>query len=469
MNEKRTVYLDHAAATPLDPQVKEAMLPYLGEQYGNPSAIYAPGRIAREALDNARETVAQALNCTAAEIMFTGSGTASANLAIFGVARGYRRDQVTAAGATRDLVTKGHIITTNIEHHAVLNSCKALQNDGFEVTYLKVDHDGLVTAEQFKAAIRPDTILISIMYANNEIGTIEPIHELTRAMQERKKELGRKPNDPPFFHTDACQAAGYLDIDVKSLGVDPVRGRSPQGDRSTASSGVASSGVDLMTINGSKIYGPKGTGALFVRRGLKLQPLIYGGGQEMKLRSGTENVAGIVGLATALKIATQLRDKEGQRLIALRDQLLTGIMDRIPKVVLNGHATKRLPNNVDVSILDIEGEAMLLYLDEHGIYVSTGSACDSQALDPSHVILALGKPYEFAHGSIRFTLGRATSAADIDYVLDVLSQIVSTLRKISPVRIDVNATGITAKTAFVGDGLPHFVKQQSNRGKKDRL
>lgn len=443
MQYKRLVYLDHAAATPLDPRVREVMLPYLSEQYGNPSAIYSLGRATREALDNARASVAQILNCTASEIIFTGSGTESDNLAIFGVARGYAREHnpshppLTLRGGELDDsplrvrgdlpaqagrgVTKGHIITTTFEHHAVLNPCEALQKEGYDVTFLKVDRDGLITSEQLHAAIQPDTIFVSIMYANNEIGTIEPIAELVHALQEKKKEMGRRVLDPPFFHTDACQAAGYLDIDVKRLG------------------------VDLMTINGSKIYGPKGVGALYVRRGIKLQPLIYGGGQEMKLRSGTENMAGIVGFARALEITHHVSaglgsrrslagayngaaETEIQRVTRLRDKLLNGIMEGIPKAVLNGHPTKRLPNNVNVSILDIEGEAMLLYLDEYGICASTGSACDSQTLDPSHVIQAIGKSRDTARSSIRFTLGRATTDVEVDYVLTVLPEIVHKLR-----------------------------------------
>lgn len=395
MTGKRIVYLDHAAATPLDRRVKEAMLPYLEEQYGNPSAVYSVARLAREALDNARASVAQILGCTAAEIIFTGSGTESDNLAIFGMARGYADHGK-------------HVITTSFEHHAVLNPCQQLAKEGYDVDFLKVDRDGLITPEQLKAAIRADTILISIMYANNEVGTVEPIVELTRVLVEKKKEMGRKPNDPPFFHTDACQAAGYLAMSTRQLG------------------------VDLMTINGSKIYGPKGTGALYVRRGLRLKPLIYGGGQEINLRAGTENVAGIVGLAKALTIAQAEKEKEVARLIPLRDKLMDGIMGNISNVVVNGHATKRLPNNINVSILNIEGEAMLLYLDEHGICASTGSACDSQKFDPSHVIVALGKPLSVARGSIRFTLGRATTEQDIDYVLEKLPEIVKKLRKISP-------------------------------------
>ena len=436
-SKKRIVYLDHAAATPMDPGVKAAMEPYFCDVYGNPGGMYSVGRVAKEALDTARASVAGTLGCTAAEIIFTGSGTESDNLAIFGVAREYRKksvipmkmgihntvDRGSPMPLGDDKKNSGHIITTNFEHHAVLNPCKALQEDGYDVEFLKVDADGLITPEQLKAAIHRDTLLVSIMYANNEIGTIEPIAELTRALQEKKKEMGRKPNDPPFFHTDACQAAGYLDIGVKRLG------------------------ADLMTINGSKIYGPKGMGALYVRRGIKLTPIIYGGGQEMKMRSGTENVAGIVGLAKALEIAQDDKEKEVARLIPMRNKLISGIIEKIPNATLNGTSDnysltvarlgdwqgRRLPNNVNISILDIEGEAMLLYLDEYGICASTGSACDSQSFDPSHVILALGKPLKFARASMRFTLGRGTTEGDIDYVLEKLPEIVQKLHKSVPV------------------------------------
>ncbi len=405
MQGKRIVYLDHAAATPLDSRVKEAMLPYLGEQYGNPSAIYSLGRAAKEALDNARQTVAQILGCRAAEIVFTGSGTESDNLAIFGV--------------THEYATRGkHVITTNFEHHAVLNPCRVLEKQGQAVTYLKVDPEGLITPAQLTAAIRLDTILISVMYANNEVGTIEPIAELASAVHKWKKENGRRENDPPFLHTDACQATGYLDMDVQKLG------------------------VDLMTINGSKVYGPKGVGALYVRRGVKLVPVIYGGGQEFGLRSGTENVAGIVGLARALEIAQVERDNEIVRLIPLRNKLMHAIIQNIPKVTLNGPIDgytvpfarmvqwqrSRLPNNVNITIAGIEGEAMLFYLDEAGIAASTSSACEAAGPDPSHVIQALGKSHDAARSSVRLTLGRDTTEADIDYVLEVLPKIVQKLR-----------------------------------------
>ncbi len=394
------VYLDHASTTPVDPRVQEKMNLYLSKEYGNPSAIYEIGRKAREAVDNARETVANIFGGAADEIIFTGSGTESDNLAILGVARGYGRDSKFK-----------HIITSKVEHHAALRAVEHLEKkEGFKADYLKPDQYGMVNPNQVATAITEETVLISLIFANNEIGTINPIHEIGKVIAKKKKEWKRGPTEPPFFHTDACQASEYLDLDVKKLG------------------------VDLMTINGSKVYGPKGVGALYRRRGIKLEPLVFGGGQEFKFRSGTENVSGIVGLAEALKIASKDREKESLRVSALRDRLIKGIEENIPRVVLNGHPTERLPNNVNMSILDIEGEAMLLYLDAKGIAASTGSACDSSSLEPSHVILGIGRPYEHAHASMRFTLGRGTTKKDIDYLLEVFPEIVLMLRKISPMR-----------------------------------
>lgn len=426
----KNVYLDHAATTPLDPRVKAAMEPFLTDEFGNPSALYAVGRSAKETIAEAREKVAGVLGSRAEEIIFTGSGTESDNMAVLGVARAYARKEG----------PRGHIITSAIEHHAVLNPVEHLQKEGFTTTMLPVDEYGRVSPEAVVAALAPETLIVSIMYANNEIGTIEPIAAIGKAIRDWKKAQGRAVNDPPFFHTDACQAAGYLDLNVQKLG------------------------VDLLTVNGSKIYGPKGTGALYLRRGMKVEPLIYGGGQEQRLRSGTENVAGIVGFAEALHLANAEREAEAARLNPLRDVLISGIMERVPKVVLNGHPTERLPNNVNVSLLDIEGEAVLLYLDAYGISAATGSACDSASLEPSHVILALGRPYEYAHASIRFTLGRSTTAEDIDYVLEVLPDIVKKLRAISPVRIEVGekAAKGTAK-AFVEMGRPHWEKSMKHK------
>lgn len=419
----REVYLDHAATTYLDQRVKEAMEPYWGTEFGNPSSLYRAGRKAKEALDNARQTVARFLNCRPEEIIFTGGGTEAINLAIFGIAHFYSNILKNVG------MSRGHLVTSKIEHHAVLHSMQALGKEGFDVTYLDVDEYGMVKPEDVKKALRPDTILVSIMYANNEIGTIEPIAEIGKIVRQVREERKASNNQTPiFFHTDACQAAGALDINVEKLG------------------------VDLLAINGSKIYGPKGVGCLYVRRGVRLQPLIYGGGQENNLRSGTENVPGIAGLAKALELAQAEREKENARLSELRDYLIQRILKEIPKTVLNGHAADRLPNNVNISVLDIEGEAMILYLDAKGIYISTGSACTSTTLDPSHVILALGRPYEYAHGSLRFTLGRRTTKEDLDYVMEVLPAVVEKLRVISPVRMEVGQKEISHPEAFVGQG-----------------
>lgn len=393
----RHVYADHAATTPLDPRVHEVMESFFDTNYGNPSSFHTVGKAAKDAMDRAREQIATILSARADEILFTSGGTESDNLAILGYARANKE--------------KGkHLITTTIEHHAVLESLLFLEKkEGFEVTYLPVDKDGLVNPIDVEAAIRSDTILLSIMTANNEIGTIEPIAEIGNMIQKKRLASGRST---PIFHTDACQASGVIDLNVGKLH------------------------VDLLTINGSKIYGPKGIGALYVKRGIKLQPLQFGGSQERALRPGTENIPAIVGLATAFEIAQEEREKETARLIPLRDQLIAGIQERIKKTRLNGHPTNRLPNNVNISIMDVEGEALLLYLDAKGIYASTGSACTSASLDPSHVILAIGMPYEVAHGSLRFTLGRSTTQEDIDYILETLPPLVETLRAISPVCVD---------------------------------
>lgn len=400
----KEIYLDHASTTYLDPRVAGAMRPYLESEYGNPSSLHRKGRRAKEAVENARQTIAEILNCLPEEIIFTGSGSEAINLALLGTARANKN--------------KGkHLIASKIEHHAVLNALGALEKEGFEVTYLDVDKYGLVKDDDVKKAIRPDTILISIMYANNEIGTIEPVEEIGKIIKEYKANSSNpKPynlNPMPFFMTDACQAAGALELNVKKLG------------------------VDMLAINGSKIYGPKGVGCLYVRKGIRPMPLVYGGGQENNLRSGTENVPGIVGLAKALEIAEKEREAENARLAKLRDYFIGRILKEIPKTVLNGHKTKRLPNNINISFLDIEGESALLYLDEKGICISTGSACTSTSLEPSHVITALGRPYEYAHGSLRFTLGRKTTKKDLDYVLEHLPKVVEKLRRISAIKIKI--------------------------------
>ena len=377
-------YLDYAALTPIDPEVEKEMKKYNSISYGNPGSMHDAGLAAKDALDSAREKIAKILNCSPNEIIFASGGTESINLAIKGIA---------FASSGR------HIITSKIEHHAVLHTCEYLEKNGFDVTYLNVDKYGLVNPKDVEKAIRDDTILITIMYANNEIGTIEPMEEIGR--------IAKKHSIP--FHTDACQA-GLLDLDVKKLN------------------------VDLMTLNSSKIYGPKGVGLLYKRKGIVIEPIVHGGGQEFGLRSGTENLPGIVGFAKALELMQKNKSKESKRLIALRDKLIKGLL-KIPKAFLNGHPAKRLANNVNVSILDIEGEAVLLHLNEKGICASTGSACTAKSLEPSHVITSLGLPYEAAHGSLRFSLGKYTTGKDIDAVLKYLPEIVKNLRLLSPVRL----------------------------------
>src|SRR3989344_2151648 len=360
--EPKRVYMDHAAATSLDPRVRLAMEPYISEEFGNPGGLYREGRRAKDAIENARETVASILNCATDEIVFNSGGTEGDVTALMGVAHAN--------------VAKGkHIVSTTIEHHAVLTTLTALQKAGFEIALVEVEPDGVVEPKKIEAALRPDTILVSVMYANNEIGTIQPISEIAKIVKKHGA----------ILHTDACQASGYLDLDVKKLG------------------------VDLMVMNGTKIYGPKGSGALFIRKGVRMRPILFGGAQEGRRRPGTENVPAIVGFAEALRLTQLEREPESKRLCELRDYFIGRLLHEIPKTVLNGDPALRLANNVNVSILDIEGEATILYLDARGIACSTGSACTSESLDPSHVILALGKPYEYAHASIRFSLGRETA------------------------------------------------------------
>lgn len=390
------IYLDHAATTPLDPRVLEAMLPYLTERFGNPNSIHIYGREARKAVDEAREKVAALLGCRPGEIVFTGGGTESDNLAIRGVAEAYSH--------------KGnHIITTAIEHHAVLHTCQALERQGFEVTYLPVDEYGLVSPDQVADAITERTILVTVMHANNEIGTIEPIPEIVRAVREKRPDI--------LIHTDAVQTVGHIPVHVRELG------------------------VDLLSFAAHKFYGPKGVGGLFVRRGVRIIPQLTGGGQERNRRSGTENVAGIVGMAKALELAVGEMAEEIRRLQALRDELIAEILHRIPDSRLNGHPTQRLPHNANFSFLGVEGEALLLQLDMHGICASSGSACTSGSLDPSHVLLALGLSHEWALGSLRLTLGRSTNKGHIRKVIDLLPSIVEKLRALAPEAAELGLSG----------------------------
>jgi len=400
---KKLIYLDHAATTPLSPEVKTAMEPFWSKNFGNPSSIYQIGIMAKEALNQARHKIANILGAKASEIVFTAGGTESANLAILGLSRALKNN----------LKKSGHIITTQIEHPAVLNSVLALKKEGFFFTALPVDKYGLVAPEQIKKAIKPETILVSIMYANNEIGTIEPIAEIGKLLKIINKERKIKNLPKIYFHTDACQAAGYLDLNVEKLG------------------------ADLLTLNGSKTYGPKGSGILYVKSGTPIKPLIFGGGQEKGLRSGTENVPAFIGLAKALELTQKNKNKESQRLKKLSQNLTERILKTIPKTFINGHPQKRLPNNVNITILDIEGEALLLHLDNYGICASTGSACHSQNLEPSHVLQAIGLPREIIHGSLRLTLGKETTQKEIDYVVKVLPKIVKKLRELSPIKLSI--------------------------------
>lgn len=382
----RISYLDNAATTPVDERVLKAMLPYFSDKYGNPGSMHQKGLEAKNAVDESRKTVAKLIGAEPDEIIFVSGGTESDNLALIGTAMALKE--------------KGnHIITTNIEHHAVFDTCEYLEEQGFKITYVPVEKNGIANPKEIEKAITPKTILISVMHANNEIGTIQPIAEIAKIAKSKNI----------VMHTDACQSAGYLDIDVNKLG------------------------IDLMTLNGSKIYGPKGIGILYARKGIILKPLIYGGGQEKGVRSGTENVPLIVGFAKALEIAQKMREKESKRLIKLRDKLIEGIKKKIPNIHINGDLEKRLPNNVNISFLGVEGESMILHLDAKGICASTGSACSSHSLEPSHVIKALGLSDEASHGSLRFTLGRHTTEEDIEKVLKELPKIVESLRKISPI------------------------------------
>ncbi len=379
----RQVYMDHSATTAANPAVTEAMLPYFSENFGNPSSLYSIGRQARRAIEEARQKVADLIGAKKEEIIFTGSGTESDNLAIKGIAYKNRK--------------KGdHIITSSIEHHAVLHVCKYLESQGFKVTYLPVNKDGIVNPADVEKAITSQTILITIMHANNEIGTLQPLEDIGK--------IAREKNIP--FHTDAVQTAGKLPLDVEALG------------------------VSLLSMSAHKMYGPKGVGALYLRKGIFIEPLFHGGGHERNLRSGTENVPGIVGFGKAAELAKQ-RFPEEAKLADLRDRLIKGVLE-IKDSYLNGHPTKRLPNNANFRFSYIEGESMILNLDMKGVSASTGSACSSTSLEPSHVLMAIGLKPEEAHGSLRLTLGLGNTQDDVDYVVSVLPEIVNKLRMISP-------------------------------------
>jgi len=381
----RKVYLDHSATTPVRSEVAQVVKEYYTNIFGNPSSVHSFGREARKGIENAREQVANLINGKPEEIIFTSGGTEADNMAIIGSALANKN--------------KGkHIITTAIEHHAVLDSCKYLEKEGFKVTYLPVDSEGMIDLETLKANISEETILITIMHVNNEVGTILPIKEVGAIAKERGI----------LFHVDAVQSYGKLPIDVNEMN------------------------IDMLSASGHKIYGVKGVGCLYLRRGVKLHPIMFGGAQERKRRPGTENVPGIVGFGLASELAGQEMEMENQRLTVLRDKLITGILENIPCTQLNGHRTQRLPGNVNISFEFIEGESLLLMLDLKGIAASSGSACTSGSLDPSHVLMAMGLCHEIAHGSLRLTLGRDNTEEDIDYVLEVLPEIVERLRAMSP-------------------------------------
>ncbi len=413
---KKSVYLDYAATTPVDPKVLKTMAPFFTEKFGNPSSLYEKGREAKLAIELSRKSVADLIGARPSEIIFTAGGTESVNLAIIGVALKQKT---------------GHVIASTIEHHSVLNSLEALKNQGYKTTLVGVNGQGFVDLEKLKQAIRKDTLLISVMMANNEIGTVQPVMEIGKWLARINTERVRHGLKQVLLHTDACQAAGFLELNVNHLG------------------------VDLMSVNGSKMYGPKQTGFLYVRSGVRLSPLIYGGGQEHNLRSGTENVVGVVGLVKAFELANEKQEKENQRLMGLSEYLIKKIKTKIPNVLLNGpdsfelkmkNVTRfssrtsasesrdlsiiRLPNNVNFIFKNLEGEALMLYLDSYGFSVSTGSACSTSETTASHVLKALGRSELDAKGSVRFSLGKYTSKADLDKLLKVLPTIVSELRKV---------------------------------------
>lgn len=391
----KTTYMDYSATTYVKPEVLDAMMPFFTEKFGNPSSFYGISRETKMAVDNARAQVAKAINCDPNEVYFTGGGSEADNWAIKGI-------------ATAHMKKGNHIITTKIEHHAVLHTCEFLEKFGFEVTYLDVNEEGFIDLKQLESAITDKTILVSIMFANNEIGTIQPIKEIGAICREKKV----------LFHTDAVQAIGSVPVDVKEMN------------------------IDLLSLAGHKLYGPKGIGALYIRKGVRIDNLIHGGGQERGRRAGTENIPGVVGLGKAIEIATENIEENRARLTVLRDKLIDGVLERIPYAILNGpRGDKRLPGNSNISFEFIEGESILLSLDFEGICASSGSACTSGSLDPSHVLLAIGLPHEKAHGSLRTTLGAASTEEDVEKLLNELPPIIERLRNMSPLWYDFKRKG----------------------------
>ena len=391
----KTTYMDYSATTYVKPEVLDAMMPFFTEKFGNPSSFYGISRETKMAVDNARAQVAKAINCDPNEVYFTGGGSEADNWAIKGI-------------ATAHMKKGNHIITTKIEHHAVLHTCEFLEKFGFEVTYLDVNEEGFIDLKQLESAITDKTILVSIMFANNEIVTIQPIKEIGAICREKKV----------LFHTDAVQAIGSVPVDVKEMN------------------------IDLLSLAGHKLYGPKGIGALYIRKGVRIDNLIHGGGQERGRRAGTENIPGVVGLGKAIEIATENIEENRARLTVLRDKLIDGVLERIPYARLNGpRGDKRLPGNSNISFEFIEGESILLSLDFEGICASSGSACTSGSLDPSHVLLAIGLPHEKAHGSLRTTLGAASTEEDVEKLLNELPPIIERLRNMSPLWYDFKRKG----------------------------
>ncbi len=384
------IYMDNAATTPVRDEVLETILPYFKEFYGNASSVYSIAKESKKALEKAREQVAKGIGAKAEEIYFTAGGSESDNMALRGVAEA--------------LAKKGnHIITTKIEHHAILHTGEYLEKQGCEVTYLPVDEFGKISLEELEKSIRPETILISVMFANNEIGTIQPIAEIGKLAHEKGI----------LFHTDAVQAVGHVAIDVNEMN------------------------IDLLSMSGHKLGAPKGIGAIYIRKGIPILPLIFGGAQEKKKRAGTENIPGIVGLGKAVELAVSEMETETKRLIHLRDKLINGILEKVPHSRLNGHPTDRLPGNCNISFGYIEGESMLLLLDAMGVAASSGSACTSGSLDPSHVLMAIGLPHEIAHGSLRLTLDRGNTEEEVDFILEKIPDVVQKLRDMSPLYEEV--------------------------------
>jgi cysteine desulfurase len=418
---KRQAYFDNASTTPLDRRVLKAMMPFLKEDYGNPSNLYETGRTAKKAITHASEQIAEALHCRPDEFIFTGSATEADNLALAGAAR-----------ANKDRGNR--IIVSAIEHKGILAVCEALKKEGFEVIQVPVGKNGMIDLDILKKELNDKTIMVSVTMADSETGTLQPIKEIAEIIRGM---TSYSLLHTPYFHTDASQAAAYADINVEKLG------------------------VDMMTLSAHKLRGPKGIGGLFVRHGVKLNPIIYGGGQQGRLRSGTENVPAIVGFGLAVELNEAYKKKGAAKMAKLRDALQRGIFKSIDKVVLNGHPNKRLPNFLNISILDIEGESLLLELDEHGIMINTGSACNSESLEPSYVLTALGNPYEFVHGSIRFTLGAETTMADVNHVLKYLPKIVERLRSISPLDLSTDQKKtMSDPKAFISNQTPHFLRKK---------